>query len=70
MSELLALDNIKNWDIAVLKVGEIYLNHLRFASDIVLISTDIQKLKLVVQDKIKSNNIGLTANYNVLLLVD
>jgi hypothetical protein len=62
----LALENVfkkLNWVEKGLKIDGVYLNHLRFADDIVLISTDIHELKSMLQDlNHKSNQIGLKMN--------
>lgn len=52
-----------DWDGKGLKIDGSYLSHLRFADDIVLISTDIQELKSMLQDlNEKSKEIGLKMN--------
>lgn len=52
-----------DWDGKGLKIDGLYLSHLRFADDIVLISTDIQELKSMLQDlSEKSKKIGLKMN--------
>lgn len=62
----LALENVfkrLNWEGKGLKIDGTFLNHLRFADDIVLISTDIGELNAMMHDlNEKSKEIGLKMN--------
>lgn len=64
----LALENVFKqlaWEEKGLNVDGIRLNHLRFADDVVLISTDIEELNVMLKElNAKSKEIGLKMNIN------
>lgn len=53
------------WEKKGLNIDGVYLNHLRFADDIVLISPDIEELKAMLTELNEiSKKIGLKMNLN------
>lgn len=64
----LALENVSKkleWGKKSLNIDGTYLSHLRFADDIVLLSTDVQKLNTMLSElNEQSEKIGLKMNLN------
>lgn len=64
----LALEDVfktLHWDNKGIKINGLYLNHLRFADDIVLISENLDELESMIQElKTASAKIGLEMNIN------